>query len=402
MTTAAGPRRHGWLRPCHFVNGIPTEPEHKEGFSVTSTRRDFLKQAVLTGGAVAAAGALSMIGCQPSGGIRGESFKGPEVTPDQDPHQATLRWFREARFGLFITYGLYSLRGIHPFEQYRLRTPVREYEKLKHQFTAKKFDADALTELAIATGMKYVNLVTKHCDGFCLWNTKQTDFNSVRSAARRDLVEEMAEACRKRSLPLFLFYEHGFDWRHPHGPRRKDFSYWLTEVPYDPPEPTYAPPDQHDLQKYVDYVSAHITELLTQYGPVAGIWLDGVAVPASGDKSKFHLEELYRLIYRLQPQALVSYKWGITGKEDFLAPERKQLDKIAASALESGKPMEICRPLQPSWGYAKDEPRQNADWVMEELSQAARFKANLLLNIGPLPEGEVHPDDLVTLRDVGW
>ena len=315
-----------------------------------------------------------------------------------DPRAAALKWFREAKFGLFIHYGLYSLHGIHPFEQHRLKIPVAEYAKLAGEFTAAKFDANALTDLALETGMKYVTLVTKHCEGFCLWDTQQTDFNSVRSAAKRDLVAEMAEACRKKGLGLFLFYEHGFEWHHPDGPRKKDFPIALVEVPYDPPEPSYAYGDKYDLQKYVDYVSAQVTELLAHYGPAAGIWLDGAAVPASGDKSRFHLEELYDLIRRLQPQALVSYKWGITGKEDFLAPEKAQIRQIKD---RGAKPLEVCVPLQPGWGYVKDQTHHNADWVMAELQEAANLGANLLLNIGPLGDGSIHPDDVATLHEVG-
>jgi alpha-L-fucosidase len=323
---------------------------------------------------------------------------GYEAQYAKDPRGAALEWFRKARFGLFIHYGLYSLHGIHPFEQHMRKVPVAEYEKLKDEFRAEKFDAPAIADLALDTGMKYVTLVTKHCEGFCLWDTKQTDFSSVHSAAGRDLVGEVAEACRKKGLGLFLFYEHGFEWRHPHGPRKKDFPISLVEVPYDPPDPSYAYGDKYDLQKYVDYVSAQITELLTRYGPVAGIWLDGAAVPASGDASKFRLGELYDLIHRLQPQAIVSYKWGVTGKEDFLAPEKAQVSRIKD---RGAKPIEVCVPLQPAWGYAKGQARRNADWVMQELRQAAGLGANLLLNIGPLPDGSVHPDDLATLREVG-
>ena len=213
------------------------------------------------------------------------------------PRAASLEWFRNARLGLFIHYGLYSLDGVHPFHQHRLKIPVAEYEKRMYRFTAGRFDAGRLADLAVEAQMKYVNLVTKHCDGFCLWNTRQTGFNSVRSAAKRDLVAEMAEACRKRGLGLFLFYEHGFDWRHPHGPRLRDYPIRLTEVPYDPPEPTYARAENYDLQRYVDYVSAQITELLTNYGPIGGIWLDDAAVPRLGDASRFRLPALYDHIH---------------------------------------------------------------------------------------------------------
>ena len=313
-----------------------------------------------------------------------------------DPRNAALQWFQDAKFGLFIHYGLYSLTGKHPFLQFNELIPVKEYEKLTTQFTASSFDVDFITDLAIDAEMKYINLVTKHCEGFCLWDTKQTDFNSINSASKRDLVAEMAQACQKKGLGLFLFYEHGFDWRHPHGPRHRDFPTKITEVPYDPPESTYASRENYTLNHYVDFAAAQITELLTNYGPIAGIWLDGVAVPLSGDHSQFKLQELYDLIHRLQSQALVSYKFGVTGSEDFLAPEYIQLDRV-----KFDKPTEICFPLNKGWGYVEGQKHANIDEVWEQLSFARKHKASFLLNIGPLGDGSVYPQDIKTLKEMG-
>ena len=111
----------------------------------------------------------------------------------------------------------------------------------------------------------------------------------MNSAARRDLVAEMVKACNERGLGFFAFYEYGFDWHHPHGPRRRDFKVGLTEVDYPLPESAYAHGAEYDLNRYIDYGHAQIEELLTRYGPIAGVWLDGVAVPLSGDKDKFPL-----------------------------------------------------------------------------------------------------------------
>ncbi len=322
-------------------------------------------------------------------------LQGREKTYQANPRAATLDWFREARLGLFIHYGLYSLDGVHPFHQFQKRVPVREYEKLASRFTAARFDADAIADLALEAGMRYVNLVTKHCDGFCLWDTKQTPFNSVRSAARRDLVGEMVAACEKRGLGLFMFYEHGFDWHHAHGPRSATFPTRITEVPYDPPEPTYAYGAEYDLRHYVNYVSAQITELLTRYGPVAGIWLDGVAVPLSGPKEQFRLPELYEQIHRLQEQAILSYKFGAMGTEDFLAPEEPQLARLPARAA---KPVELCVPLNEGWGYVAGVPHRDVEWLLSKYQRSRELQANLLVNIGPLGDGGVHPDDVRTLR----
>lgn len=156
----------------------------------------------------------------------------------RQPRAAALEWFRNARRGLFIHYGLYSLDVVHPFHQHRLRIPVGEYAKRINRFTAQRFNADRLTALALEAGMRYVNLATKHCEGFCLWDTRETEFNNMRSPAKRDPVTEMAESRRKRKPGLFLLYEQGFDGRHPHAPRFHDFPLRLVAVPYDFHEPS--------------------------------------------------------------------------------------------------------------------------------------------------------------------
>lgn len=326
-------------------------------------------------------------------------LRGFESQYAADPRAANLAWFRNARFGLFIHYGLYSLLGRHEWVMFRDKIRPAEYARLADKFTAAKFDAGALCDLALDAGMKYVNLVTKHCDSFCLWNTRMTDFNSAKSAAHRDLVSEMAAACAKRNLGFFAFYEHGFDWRHPHGPAPWDWKSPSVRPAYDPPDPWYAPRESYSFQNYLDYVTGGITELLTRYGPLAGIWLDGAAIPASGDRSKFKCTELYALIRRLQPHALISYKWGIEGSEDFLAPEKPQLERVQD---RRGRPMEVCWTTQKgSWGWKADAPHLSVDEAWEELRRARRLDANLLLNIGPLGDGSVHPAQEKLLRDIG-
>ena len=126
-------------------------------------------------------------------------LKGYETLYRSDPRAAARQWFREAKFGLFLHYGLYSLEGRHEWLQYREKIPVAKYAKLKDRFTAEKFNADVVTDLAVAAGMRYVNITTRHHDSFCLFATNQSDFNSVNSPARRDLICELAEACARRA-----------------------------------------------------------------------------------------------------------------------------------------------------------------------------------------------------------
>jgi alpha-L-fucosidase len=325
-----------------------------------------------------------------------------------DPRAAALAWFREARFGLFLHYGLYSIEGRHEWLQLREKIPVATYAKLKDRFTAEKFDADFITDLALAAEMRYVNLTTRHHDSFCLFATRQTDFNSVNSPAKRDLVEELAAACRKKRLGLCLYYSHGRDWRHPHAPNNDRWG-GSARPDYNPPEPSYATGKEHNLQRYLDFMRAQITELLTNYGPIAAIWLDGIGVPLADKRRgkplppsqpdnapEFRCQELYDHIHSLQPQALVSYKQGLLGTEDFFAPEHK------AISAQAGKPMEICSTLQDgSWGYNKSKRHLSPDEAWAKLASARKANANLLLNTGPLPDGTIHPEDVETLQEVG-
>lgn len=323
-------------------------------------------------------------------------LKGYEVLYNENPRKAALRWFQEARYGMFIHYGLYSVEAKHPFLQFNEKIPVKEYEKIANKFTAEKFDAKKIVKFAKKCGFKYITFVTKHCDGFCLWNSASNEFNSMNSAARRDLVAEMAAVCEDEGIGLFLFYEHGFDWHHPHAPRRKDWNCGLTEVPYESPEETYAYAD-YDLNNYVEYVKKQVKELLTQYGSVAGIWLDGAAVPTNGDTSRFKLQELYDMIHDLQPQALISYKYGVIGTEDFLAPEYIQLQNVDANEWTM-KPAEICVPLNKSWGYVEGENHLTLEQLLVWKQRADETFANLLINIGPLGDGSIDERDVKTLK----
>lgn len=325
-------------------------------------------------------------------------LKGREDQYQSDPRGAALSWFRDAKYGLFIHYGLYSILARHDWAQYVENIPVAEYGKLFDRFTAEEFDADRICDLALDAGMKYVNITTRHHESFCLWDTKETPFNSVNAPARRDLIAELAEACRKRGLGLFFYYSHGRDWKHPHGPRNDQWK-GNPRPKYDSPDPAYALDDEYDLRIYVDFMEAQIRELLTNYGPVAGIWLDGHAVPKSGDTRLFRVKELYAMIRDLQPQCLITYKEGLLGTEDVICREYE------APKGWTLKPKEICDHLHEGklWGYSEEQigRHKTADQVWEMLRGARGGRCNLLLNIAPRSEGGVDPQDDATLRTVG-
>lgn len=319
-----------------------------------------------------------------------------------DPRAAALQWFREARYGLFLHYGLYSLLGRHEWVQLREKIPVAEYAKLMNDFTAANFDAERIAKFAVDCEMKYINITTRHHDSFCLFETNETDFHSVNAPAGRDLVAELAEACDRHGLGLCLYYSHGRDWKHSHAPNNDEWG-GSARPQYDPPEPTYAAGSAHNLQVYLDFMQAQIAELLTNYGSVAAIWLDGIAVPAKGDASKFRCQELYDYIHSMQPQVLVSYKQGLLGTEDFQAPEHKAIEA-------TDKPIEICTTMCPgpggkkvSWGYLAEGKgyHKGGDEVWKTLKSARERNCNVLLNTGPLPDGSLDEEDVPVLLEIG-
>ena len=265
--------------------------------------------------------------------------------------------------------------------------------------------------------MKYITITSKHHEGFCLFETKQHNYHAKDSPAKRDLIAELADSCRNKGLGLFLYYSYAADWWHPyfHPPQ---VGCKFARPAYDKPEPRYKWKNDEDFKKYVDYVHAQLRELLTNYGQIAGIWFD----PMMGFYARpdlFPMEETYKLIRSLQPQALICFKQGATGTEDFAAPERsahslherikKEFPKnaeVARKAWQANKSKhnEICDTLQPKgWGYIKEDDgrHKSPQSVMEMLANAAKQNSNLLLNTGPLPDGSIHPEDVKTLREVG-
>jgi alpha-L-fucosidase len=327
-----------------------------------------------------------------------------------NPREANLKWFTNARYGMFIHYGLYALLEKGEWVQLRDTIPVAEYALLKERFTADKFDADLITDLALAAGMKYITITSKHHDGFCLFETKATDFNVLNSPAKRDLIRELYEACEKKGLGLFLYYSYGADWKHPYFYSRE--SGWQHARPaYKDPQPEYKFENDDDFNIYVDFVHEQLTELLTQYPNIAGIWFD----PIMGFYSRpgiFPIDSTYALIRSLSPHALISFKQGADGSEDFMAPERKgraivgQQFEVARKVYElnKDKPKEICNTLQPhAWGYNNrdDGQHKSAEDVIQMLEDAREMNANLLLNIGPKGDGSIPAEDIATLTEAG-
>ena len=315
-------------------------------------------------------------------------LRGYESLYHENPRTAAVEWHRNAKWGLFIHYALESLRGTKAQEvlakkadssdtwkKFKSGTEV-DYKRLRDRFTAEKFDADFITDLALAAEMRYLNFTTRHRGDLYMFRTNVSKFTSLNSPARRDLVAELAGQCRKKGLGLFL---------------------------YCPPEVARTEP-----QELFDRNRQIVRELLTQYGPVAGIWLDGIGSYYTEPKAYGRIHELYALIRSLQPQCLISFKQG-TGTEDFVAPEGLMHVKHGAIAekawaMNAGKRGDICTNMQtapPSWLYLVGCEHINADQTLALLADAFAQKANLTLNTGPLPDGSIHPADVAALREAG-
>lgn len=189
----------------------------------------------------------------------------------KDPHAANLEWFRNARYGLFMHYGLYSMLHKKEWVLYREQIPLKEYEALKEAFTAHNFDADKITDLAIAAGMKYITITACHHEGFCLWDSKIEPFNSMNSPAKRDLIRELSEACERKGLGFFVYYTFMLNWRYPYFIENSIFEY--ARPRYKEKEPRYQDNGKESFSKYLNYIEAVIDELLSNYS-VTGIWFD--------------------------------------------------------------------------------------------------------------------------------
>lgn len=345
-------------------------------------------------------------------------LKGYEQEYDQSPRQAALSWFKDARFGLFVHWGPASLYGKGEWVMYYDKIPVKEYEQATRRFKGEKFCAQDYVDLALSANMKYITFVVKHHDGFALWGSKAADYNSLDYPAGRDFLKELAEACRKSGLALFIYYSIGIDWHHP---------YFLPSTVYDPARPHYAEtPEEYkyrtveDFKHYLNFAKTQIMELCTQYGPVAGFWFD-TSGGVYQHPDLFRIQDIYDLIHSIQPHALVVFKTGVNGNEDFITGEREMgslapvfksaglpqaVQDAADRAWESNreKPAELNIPIQTlGWSYHTD-PRQHQKTkaeVMELLEHCARMNANLLLNIGPRPDGTILEENIKTLKEVG-
>jgi alpha-L-fucosidase len=332
----------------------------------------------------------------------------------QDPRQANLEWFKNAKWGLFIHYGLYSQLGRGEWVQFHEKIPIAEYEKLAESFNPENFDADFITDLALEAEMKYVTLVTCHHDGFALWNSSTEQFNSWNNG-RRDLVRELAEQCDKKGLGFFAYFTHLLNWRCPWMPTAEYGDIFRPHYEFD--EPRYKFREKDDFKKFWQWAHGCMNELLDLEYPLAGMWLDIICLYYLRP-DLIPVEDTYKLIREKRPETLIAYKQGATGTEDFASPEFKFNSQGAGLRMHGNdaaadradyawnknrvKHNEICMTLQETgWGWVKDTKHLSGDVTWAKLAYAMKNNCNMLCNTGPLPDGSIPAEDVEVLRAVG-
>jgi len=309
-----------------------------------------------------------------------------------------MKWWEDAKFGLFIHWGLYSVpagewKGDTTHAEWIRTTaqiPLKEYERFVQQFDPEKFNAEEWVKLAKAAGMKYIVITTKHHDGFCMFDTKQTDFDIMSTPFHRDVMKELAAACKKEGIQL-CFYHSIMDWHQPYYfPRRE----WEKD----------RPGTGADFDVYVSYMKNQLRELLTNYGKIGVLWFDG-----QWENTWTHErgKDLYEYVRSLQPSIIINNRVDV-GREgigqtkagfagDFGTPEQE----IPATGVP-GSDWENCMTMNNNWGYnSHDDHWKSSEDLVRKLIDIASKGGNFLLNVGPTAEGLFPQTSIERLKDIG-
>jgi alpha-L-fucosidase len=288
-----------------------------------------------------------------------------------------VQWFRDARFGLFLHWGLYSVLGRNEWSIYLDRWSLAEYEGLADRFVPRQYDPQRWAAMAVESGAKYLVLTTRHHDGFCLFDSAVSRFSSVQRAAKRDLVAEYVAALHSAGLKVGLYYSLS-DWR---------FKGHWDAVRY--PESAAA---------MVAQTHAQVRELLTQYGRIDLLWYDGGgwSDPAVAPRDAYRSAELNAMARHLQPHLLINDRSG--WPEDFGTPET-----VIKPSEEESRPWESCLQMDEiSWGHVPHSPNlRTPARLVAEMVEVAAGAGNLLLNTGPTPDGEIRPEEERRIRVLG-
>ena len=304
--------------------------------------------------------------------------------------------FQDDKFGMFIHWGVYSVLGDGEWVFHNRKLTVHEYDRLPAFFDPEKFDAKAWVALAKSAGMKYITITSRHHDGFAMFDSKVSDWNIVkRTPYGKDPLKMLADECHRQGIKLFFYYSQ-LDWHNPHYyPRGR------TAIDWDNGRPNHG-----DWNAYInDYMDGQLRELLTNYGPIGGIWFDGMWDKPDAD---WQLEKTYSLIHQLQPAALIipNHHQAPKPGEDVQTFERDLPGRNTAgfntTVVDTALPLESSNTLNGSWGFnIGDSKYKSAETVEEMLVRAAGNNSNLLLNIGPMPNGEIQQEFVDRLHAVG-
>ncbi len=314
--------------------------------------------------------------------------------PTPSPTDGDTTWFTEARFGLFIHWGLYALAARHEWVKSMEKISDPDYQKYFDRFEPDLYDPNKWAAAAADAGMKYFVVTTKHHEGFCLWDSKLTDYKAPNTLAKKDLLKPMVEAFRSHGLKTG-FYHSLLDWHHPH--------YTLDQHHPQRELETASFDKGRDTKLYADYLHGQTKELLTQYGDVDILWYDfsvadSAKLPGKG-KDIWRSEELIKLIRSLQPKIILNDRLQID--QDLKTPEQFQ---PAAWVTVNGKPVvwEACQTFSGSWGYHRDESSwKPVDLLIRMLVDTVSKGGNLLLNVGPTGRGEFDERALTALVGIG-
>ncbi len=322
------------------------------------------------------------------------AFTAQAQTYKPSPENLKAReWFQDNKFGLFIHWGVYSVLGKGEWVMNNDKMSITEYEKLPPRFNPTEFNPAEWVSMAKNAGMKYITITSKHHDGFAMWGTKQGNWDIVdRTPYKRDPLKMLAEECRRQGIKLFFYYSQ-LDWHHP------DY-YPLGRTGH-----ASGRPEGGNFDRYLDYMNAQLRELLTGYGPVGGVWFDGM-----WDKpnANWHLDKTYGLIHGLQPAALVGSNHHLKpfAGEDFQMFEKDlpggKNSEFNAKSEIGALPLETCETINIAWGYnSSDKKFKSTKQLVQYLVKAAGNNANFLLNVGPMPNGKIQPEFTQRLHEIG-
>ncbi|MBC7744737.1 MAG: alpha-L-fucosidase [Flavobacterium sp.] len=312
-------------------------------------------------------------------------------------------WFKKAKFGMFIHWGASSVLGHGEWVMNERNIHVTDYARVQDFFNPQQFDAKKWVSLAKNAGMKYITFITRHHDSFSNWDTKQSDFKITNTPYGMDVLKALAEECKKQDIKLFLYYSL-LDWS------RDDYQYWTGRTGQGTGRTKHG-----DWNNYIQFMKNQLTELLTNYGEIGGIWFDGhwdqlekEGEASKGSRVDWHYDEIYSLIHKLQPACLIgnNHHLATLPGEDFQMFERDLPgeNKAGMSFHKASETLalETCETLNGSWGFnITDDKHKSAKQIIRLLASPAGLNANLLLNIGPMPNGVIQPEFVSRLDSAG-